>query len=428
MTKTRDQKRKICAIDTSDRPAKMVTGEKPLSDNCRAPSVGISGDAIPAPVWGRVMEYLYYTDILKCLLVNRMISFEAPKYVKRLVVLKSCEVEHLPLVRNRRRFENVIRVDILCLVVQDPTIAGDTAPNDDNILCTDVIDKIVPFLEVFPKLEYCLLGGLDQRKDLNRYLLTYYAEICSGPRDHASHFRRLVKQFVVAFERSSLPPHLLLNGLFDGFDTKIWGGCRRGAGECSLCSSVLRAFPLNNLLQLHNAWNTSCYSNKEIAKWIRKRKWSRQCLVSASFRFTAQEIIELVRVPVGQSYRKSLEEMGAKHPSHLYYLPIFKASRLLLMLYLGIKMSMRDEIIRKHTTKETFLSSLLSDGDNEGGYALAKSTFDLLLQAEYPFEENDFIVLDDTSDPQLKDLILHDESTFGQTLTAGHDESDDGEG
>ena len=98
------------------------------------------------------------------------------------------------------------------------------------------------------------------------------------------------------------------------------------------------------------------------------------------------------------------------------------------MLYLGIKMSMRDEIIRKHTTKETFLSSLLSDGDNEGGYALAKSTFDLLLQAEYPFEENDFIVLDDTSDPQLKDLILHDESTFGQTLTAGHDESDDGEG
>ena len=84
-------------------------------------------------------------------------------------------------------------------------------------------------------------------------------------------------------------------------------------------------------------------------------------------------------------------------------------------------MSMRDEI-RKHTTKKTeFLSALLADGDNKGGYALAKSTFDLLVQAGYPFEENDFVLLDDTTDPELKDLILNDENTFGEILPIGHD-------
>ena len=57
----------------------------------------------------------------------------------------------------------------------------------------------------------------------------------------------------------------------------------------------------------------------------------------------------------------------------------------------------------------------------KGGYALAKSTFDLLVQAGYPFEENDFVLLDDTTDPELKDLILNDENTFGEILPIGHD-------
>ena len=416
MTKTGDQKRKINGADASGRPAKKAS-DGTQNSNAGTPSVGFSGEAIPAPVWGRAMDFLPYTDVLTCLSVNRMLSFEAPKYVKRIIVLKSCEVEYLPLVRNRRRFENVTLVKILCLVVP----LQEETDTERHILCTDVIDKIVPFLEVFPKLGKCRLGGIEQAKDLTRYLLEYNPEFCAGPDDHASHFRRLIKHFAVAFERGSLPQHLLLGGVVEGLHVQLAVCMKDDDGtNCSSCSQILRAFPLNNLLQMHHLWGASCYSNRDIEKRIKQRNWSRQCLVSASWRYTAEEVIELVRVPVGQSYKKSLEEMGAKHPSHLYYLPKFKAGRLLLMLNLGIKMSMRDD--RKRTTKKPeFLSALLDDGDNKGGYALAKSTFDLLVQAGYPFEENDFVLLDDTTDPELKDLILNDENTFGEILPIGHD-------
>ena len=157
MTKTGDQKRKIDGAEDSDRPAKKASGG-PQNSDAGDPSVRISGDAIPAPVWGRAMEHLPYTDALTCLLVNRALSFEAPKYVKRLTVQKSCEVEPLPLVRNRRRFENAAVVNILCLVVED-----DTEREGAHRLSTDLIDKIVPFLELFPKLEKCALGGMSQK-------------------------------------------------------------------------------------------------------------------------------------------------------------------------------------------------------------------------------------------------------------------------
>ena len=331
MTKTGKHKRKIDGIDTTDRPAKMATGEKPFFGNCVAPSVGISGDAIPAPIWGRVMECLYYTVVLKCLMVNRTLSFEAPKYVKMIAILKSCEVEHLPLVKNRRRFENVKVVDILCLVVQDSTDA------DSHILCTGVINKIVPFLEVFPRISQCYLGGLKQ-KDLKRYVLVYDAEDCVGPDDHASHFCSLIEQLAVAFERGTLPQDLILQGVFDGFDTETCGCKKDGDDECSLCSRILRAFPLNSLLQLHHIWGTSCYSNEHIEKLIRERVWSPQCLVSAKFRFHSEAVVELVGLDVRHTtYRKMFEMQQAKNPSYLYYLPRFKAKRLSLMIDLGIR-------------------------------------------------------------------------------------------
>ena len=352
MPKTGEQKRKNDGIDASDRPAKMATNKKAIFGNSVAPSVGISGDAIPAPpTWGRVMEYLPYTGVLKCLLVNHMLSFEAPKYVKMLVILKSCEVEPLPLVKNRRRFENVNRVDILCLVVQD------TEDPDSFSLCTDVIDKIVPFLRLFSNLKKCALGGI--ATDFGCYVFNYYSELCDSPEDHASHYSRLVKQLGAAFERVSLPQHLLLNGVFDDFDTIINGCGKVEDGECSFCSSILHAFPLNNLLQLHHEWHSCCYTDKEIEEWIRRRNWSPQCLASASARFASHEITGLVGVTVGKTYRKILEGKQAKDPFRLFYLPRFKADRLSLMLDIGVKLTMCEEI-RTHMGNNAYFLCLLA--------------------------------------------------------------------
>ena len=97
----------------------------------------------------------------------------------------------------------------------------------------------------------------------------------------------------------------------------------------------------------------------------------------------------------------------------------------------GVKFSMRQEI-GKQITKEVCLFSIIANDDDDtghlekGGYALAKSTFDLFLQAGYPFEKNDFVVLDDTSDPDLKDLIMQDEMK-DEEIESDDDENDDDE-
>lgn len=423
MIKTGDNKRKIDSTDTLGRPSKMTTAENPISgkasnDNCVTPS-RISGEAIPAPVWGQAMDNLPYTDVLKCLLVNRMLSFEAPKYVTVLTLLKPCEVEPLPLVKNRRRFENVTHVRILCLIVKQSAVV-DAPFHQNNILRTDIINKVVPFLEVFPKIEECLLGGLQQCKE-NRYVLNYDAEDCAGPEDHGSYFRRLIEQLAVAFERGSLPQDLILEGVFEGFDTEICGCRKDGDGKCSFCSRILRAFPLNTLLQLHHIWGTSCYSNEHIEKLIRERIWSPRCLVHSRVRFYSEAVVELVGVEVAENNRRMLQMRQAKNPSHLYYLPRFKANRLSLMVDLGIR-------ITKRMRKGKLLKSLLDGFGNrheEGGYALALSTFILFLRAGYPFEATDFVVIDDMSDDHcglascLKTLIMDHEQQYEESDEEG---------
>ena len=60
-------------------------------------SVGDGGvvtvDLLPATVWGHVMDYLSFTDVLACLWVNRLLSFEAPKYVQYLCIFKPQELQ-----------------------------------------------------------------------------------------------------------------------------------------------------------------------------------------------------------------------------------------------------------------------------------------------------------------------------------------------
>ena len=61
--------------------------------------------------------------------------------------------------------------------------------------------------------------------------------------------------------------------------------------------------------------------------------------------------------------------------------------------------------MKKYGNNAYFLSLLAGGHYKKGGYTLAKSTFDLFLQAGYPFDEKDFVVLDDVSDPSLKKLM-----------------------
>ena len=409
MTRAGVHKRKIDEPSASPgREAKKATGSLTIStvldaasDNDGTTSTRISGEAIPAPIWGSAMNYLTYTDVLKCLLVNRTLSFEAPKYVRRLTILKSCEVQHLPLVRSRRRFENVTRVDIICLVERDPQREEDAPVSiKGNMLCTNVVDKIVPFLEMFPKLQTCRLGGLEQR-NLDWFILHYHARSCAGPEGHASHFRKLVEQLAVAFERGSLPQGLQLWGVFEGFDTETCGCELDDHGECPLCSRILRTFPLNSLLQLYHFFGRSCYSDNHIEKCIRERTWSPQCLAASSFRFRSCETSELKGLPLVKKVRKWLEEKKAIDPSLLHILPGFKNDRISLMLDLGIQWGLTEKW--KLGARKVLLANL-NRKHKGGGYALTKASFDLFIRAGYPFKETDFVLFDSESD--LKKLMM----------------------
>ena len=121
MKDTGAKKRKAGPSEASCRPAKrpavQITPQAKLAVGpATANAKQASADEIPVSVWGHVMDYLPYTDVLQCLLVNRTLSFETPKFVVRLTIFRSCELQTLPLFRTCRRFENVSEINIVCLL------------------------------------------------------------------------------------------------------------------------------------------------------------------------------------------------------------------------------------------------------------------------------------------------------------------------
>ena len=155
----------------------------------------VTADDIPATVWAEVMDNLPYTDVLSCLVVNRMISFEAPKFVETLSIFKASELQVLPLYRNCRRFENVQYVEINCFVERDRA-------SSEQRMNIEVVDRAVPFLESFPKLDWAYICGWD---DVSNEKITYNALECKSPTDHNAHYRRLVEHIGDAYRRHSLP-------------------------------------------------------------------------------------------------------------------------------------------------------------------------------------------------------------------------------
>lgn len=405
-----DKKRKSDSAESLARSAKKSAAAKQPTPNTVADGANpeLSGETLPAPVWGHVMDYLPYTDVLKCLLVNKLLSFEAPIYVDEINIYKSSELDILPLVTSRRRFENVTEVKIYCLMTVSQ-VKGD-GEMESCQFCVSAVDKIVPFLETFPYLIFCWIGGHNPHDIGEGRLYLHDEELCDGPPDHGRHFRRLIEHFCDAFERESLPRSLVLYGILGRFN--VSGGPARCVTHrnqsCAFCLRVLRTFPLNALLLLNWCWGATCFHVGEIEQQIKKRNWSEKCLIHASVRFVAEEIFILTSVPIGGAQQKVLRERGAGDPTHFYYIPKLQLRRLSLMLELGMKLGMRGKFGLK-TTKEYYLDGLHGFVDPVRRHALAKSTFDFLRDVVgYPFDEDDFVIIDDESDDAFKKLMSDD--------------------
>ena len=401
------KKRKAGPAEVSCRPAKRSADE--ISSRAK-PAVGrldassdapARADEIPAPVWGHVMDYLPYTDVLQCLLVNRMLSFEAPAFVDELNIFKSCELQILPLFRNHRRFENASEVNIFCLLDEVPRLESENPTQKLNL---DALNRLVPFLECFPKLKYCYCGGWDcnASKEVNFNMYE-----CTGPEDHVvGHYSQLLRQFSSAFEKGSLPRFLALSAVLEGIASPMT--CRELGtnNECSFCSRICSTFPLNCLLGLYHEIDHLCLDDCTLIKCIRGRKWSRECFEAASPFFC--DVVGLERVAVNEEYRKDLIKRKALDPNHIYFLSKSQLERMQFMVDLGLDIGTWGET-PEDATKEYLLGKMKGIFPlSNWGFALTKSTFDVLIQVGYPFDETDFVLVDEASEPYVKDLNFVD--------------------
>lgn len=413
-TCARKRKTDPAYMGASDRPAKHKRSADDEVTHAQA-----TAEEIPAQVWGHVMNYLPYTDVLACLLVNRLLSFEAPAFVKELFVFESCELnpEFLlvaPAATKKRRFVNVIDVSIFCLLRD---VVHWSSEHPRHRLCTDVIDKIVPFLQAFPKLIICSMGGWDE----NLLKLQYYnGEDCIGPEDHAAQYRRLIESFSAAFEQETLPQSLIL----DCFKIE----CRANVAECEFCERVCATFPLSKLIELYYYQDNTCFFDEEIFEKIKKRNWNALSLRQASSAYVSGKTLDLWFTFVGESLKVELEKKGAEDPGFVYYLTKDQRKRIQLMMEHGIMNgAWGDE--PEPLTKELVLRQMRhSDATKDRGYALTKTTFDLLVRAGYPLDSGDFVVIDESKDEALEKRIKDEISGFDEDdEEEGGDEGDTSE-
>ena len=365
-------------------------------------------DEIPAAVWGHVMDYLPYTDVLQCLLVNRLLSFEASAFVDELHIFKSCEVNQEFFTTNRRRFQNVSEISIMCLLSK---VSHWSSENPKHTLNVDMIDKIVPFLQTFPKLAICWFGGWDEK--LLRYQ-NYDEEQCVGPEDHAEQYRRLLEHLLKAFDERTLPQALV----FDDFEIV----CSDNTADCEFCERICATFPLPTILTLHYANDGTCFYDEELSEKIKGRNWSTACLRKASSAYFSCMTLGMWRVTSGKSCKADLEKRGADDSNHVYYLSKKKRDRIQLMLDIGISIDAWEP-----PTKEAVLTQMRYDYSIEDrGYAIAKSSFDFLVRAGYPLDAGDFVIVDESLDEELQQRIAnethHDDENDADEM--GGDEGD----
>ena len=232
--------------------------------------------------------------------------------------------------------------------------------------------------------------------------------ICSGPKDHVSRYRKLMLHFASAFERGSLPLFLGLTGVLDCIDTERTCRAKDVNNECTFCSRICSTFPLNCLLELYNDCFDSCLDSHRLFQLIRQRKWSAKCLEMSSSEFCSPKTVCLGRVAVNETYRKELIKRMAFDPNHIYFLSKVQLERIRFMVDIGIDIGTWGET-PKDATKEHLLEQMEGFFPlSKWGFARTKSTFDTLVQLGYPFDESDFILVDELSDTLFKDLQFAD--------------------
>ena len=234
---------------------------------------------LPAPVWGRVLDFMPYTEVRSALLVAKIIAVEAVQYVQTLNVMRGCEL-YVPAAR---RFGNVEEVNILCLL----ELTGEVDDDDGSDLFSmslDVSNRAVPFLGSFAKLTRGLIGGLDSGGDRQIYDHDYVKNNQGGDL-----YRSLLSAYVGAIKTGALSENIEFRGI------DLWSfrdsSCREESSNCQWCKDILSHFPLTWLLRFWlSIEHVFCQTEQEVWDIVQRRPGIDKVLSEVSEEVLCEEV------------------------------------------------------------------------------------------------------------------------------------------
>ena len=356
---------------------------------------------LPAPVWGRVLDYMPYQEVRSALLICKAIANEAVKYVHTLNIMRDCELD----IPAARRFANVEEVNVLCLIK-----VNEAAQNwrKRRIISSIASRATVPFIQTFPRLSSMFVGGLvGGNKEL------YWPHNCSGVK-HILLFRSLLSSFIGAYKTRALSQEISLSGVFDpNSQYSITTACKEDRedgvppNECRFCREACKHLPLKDchLFETDNL----CLNNETKEGILLGRTGGKGVILWTQY----ADLIDRIKdhkdwyylnhdIKVDQELYEKLVEMGLEDgregdPQYISS----EALREIDGLVLSLKINLSD------IPKDLFYERM-SFGTKDAGRewdVWCKSTVDSLIARGYPIDPKDLIIVDEEQEPAIQRII-----------------------
>jgi len=388
------EERPLKAKMRNDRGEAIVGPKDATASGPDPPSPTATAPHLPAPAWGRVLDFMPYGEVRSALLVGKCIAVEAVQYVQAVNMMRGCELD----VPAARRFANVEEVNILCFV------SGFDFPRSHNFFFTDgykdTFSRLVPLLAAFSKLKRIDFAG-------------YF-----NPRRQPEWTKTICHVLLGAFKARAIPLDCHIKG--GVVDTLVGerGVCARpdGAGDdtnskgmCATCRDVCLYFPLQTILF---SWKKivgfcQCAEEIDVFEALSKRKGAREVFRKASDNVLPEILVQVLikefpieRHPKSKekaALSRKLADFGMRcEGKATQYLTMSAITHLDRLIALGFD--------PRSVSKANLYREMGIGGDLRMFDVYAKSTFDALVSRGFALDEADLIVLDERMEPALKDL------------------------
>ena len=374
-------------------------GKKPRSEVETPPPLPLH---LPAPVWGRVLDYMPYQEVRSALLICKAIANEAVRYVHTLNIMRDCELD----IPAARRFQNVEEVNVFCLLR-----VNESSQNwrERMIISPITARATVPFLQTFPRLSSIFVGGVTSQGE--KALYSPYNQ-CSGEK-HVLIFRSLLSSFIGAYKTRALSQEISLSGVLDPnslYFIKEKCKTEREDGdswnECRFCRDACKHLPLKDC-QLFETSENWCLDNETIEGILRGRKGGIDVIIWTHYVEAVEEIggkkqwhlldheVEADRDLHGKLVDMGLEVDRKGDPQYISSEGLREIDRLVESFGINPR-----DIPKKLLYERMWFGILGRNWD-----VWCKSTIDALIARGYPIDPNDLIIVDEEQEPSLQRII-----------------------